>query len=276
LPIWYYQLLVWDDEDMVSIPSSYRRNTTVKTELINFRLPGDMAAALKRAASEDLRSINAQGVYYFRMGLVAESRYPPGNGGVVPVARPMAVPTPEPDQKPPSAAAETRLETSTELQAIGVVTTINEELRRDGHSPLTGHTYKAICRLLSTEFKDVRDLAAARAKGSTQWLDAGALPGLIRALFPDDLGAIAMAKKTQNAVQMQRKIATGSEVRQFISAKGIVPGMSPTEAVQRGPQAWLDAGIGEDNARKLFDEQTAVEARRRANARGNAKKKRAA
>jgi hypothetical protein len=35
----------------------------------------------------------------------------------------------------------------------------------------------------------------------------------------------------------------------------------------------LDAGIGEDTARNLFDERTALEARRRTTARGNAKKK---
>jgi hypothetical protein len=51
-------------------------------------------------------------------------------------------------------------------------------------------------------------------------------------------------------------------------------GMSIDQAVRQGPEVWLDAGVGEDVARKLFGEQAALEARRRANARGNAKKRR--
>jgi hypothetical protein len=265
----------------------------VKTELINFRLPEDIAAALKRAASEDLRSINAQGLFYIRSGLLAEGRYHAGNGSAAePVARLVAVPapvtvlTPAPDR--PAAAPKTDLETQTEMQARGVVATINEELRQEGHRPLTGNTHGELGDLLSTAFKDVRDLAAAREKGATKWLSAGAKPGLIHALFPDDRGAVEMAKKAQNAVWMKRRHDLASDLQRFIYDKGILgrgatalrrildqrfPGMTPEEAVKQGAEAWLDAGVGEEVARKLFDKRTADEARRRATARANAKKK---
>jgi hypothetical protein len=97
-----------------------------------------------------------------------------------------------------------------------------------------------------------------------------------------------MAKKAQNAAHLKRKIERGSELRRFISAKGIVgkgavalrrimdqrfPGMTIAAAIEQGPETWLDAGVGEDVARRLFDEPTAVEARRRAYARGTAKKR---
>jgi hypothetical protein len=90
---------------------------------------------------------------------------------------------------------------------------------------------------------------------------------------------------------MKQKIASGSEIGQFISAKGIVgrgatalrrimaqsfPGMSISEAIKQGREAWLDAGLGEENARRIFDEATAIEARRRTDARGNARKKKVA
>jgi DNA-binding XRE family transcriptional regulator len=96
---------------MVPQPLSYRRNTTVKTELINFRLPDDLAAALKRAASDELRSINGQGVYYLRKGLLEAGRYLPGNADVAPAGQvadppspavPAAVPTPSAAEPAPT------------------------------------------------------------------------------------------------------------------------------------------------------------------------------
>jgi hypothetical protein len=81
---------------------------------------------------------------------------------------------------------------------------------------------------------------------------------------------------------MKQKIASGSEIGQFISAKGISAGVRRRTAhhgselprnvgrrsYQAGSEAWLDAGLGEENARRIFDEATAIEARRRADARG--------
>jgi hypothetical protein len=132
----------------------------------------------------------------------------------------------------------------------------------------------------------VTDLASARAKGPRAWIKAGARPGLIEALFPGDREAMEAARKQANRIQMDRRLTT--DVQLFIKEKhingqgarvlrrllaGPFAGMTIEEAVAKGPGAWLDAGVGEDVARKIFDEKTAFEARRRANARGNARKR---
>jgi hypothetical protein len=46
--------------------------------------------------------------------------------------------------------------------------------------------------------------------------------------------------------------------------------MTVEQAIQQGPAAWLDAGMSEGVARQLFDETTAIKAKRRAEARQNA------
>jgi len=269
-----YQHLSTETRIMTTPPAS------TKTFVVGVRFKGSVLERLRARAEAERRSVSTLAGMLVEDALDQEPGAPASRSAGGRMSRPGV-------QEPPSAPAP-RLETSTDLQAIGVVTTINEELRREGHTPLTGNTYTGLCRLLSTVFRDVRDLAGARAKGPTQWLNAGALPGLIRALYPDDLGAVAMAKKAQNAVQMKRKLATASELQQFISARGIVgqgavalrriiaqhfPGMTISEAIKQGPDVWLDAGIGEENARRLFNEKTAVEARRRAYVMGNASKK---
>jgi plasmid stability protein len=203
-----------------------------------------------------------------------------------PIARPSApaIAARSPGAAPPISAPTAAME----RQAIGVAATINEDLIRDRINPASGPTHVAICRLLATAFPDVRDLAGARAQGVEAWLSAGATPGLISRLFPDDKGAMAMAKSGLAAIQAARKLEAGSEIGRFIAAKGILgrgahnlrtllathfAGMSIDEAVQQGSEAWLDAGVGEDVARKIFGEPTAIEARRRAYARDNAKKR---
>jgi hypothetical protein len=275
----------------------YRRNTTVKTELINFRIPEDLAAALRRAAADNIRSVNAQGVFYLRQGLTAEGRYQseapttghasPGRTGLskaaqggeratdrqrVSIAPPMLPPG---SQEAPSAA---RVE--------AIIAALEVEIRHEQNRPL-GSNAAMLRKLLPTTFPDVSGLQSVRAKGLAAWIDAGAGPGLIGVLFPNDPEAVTWAKKQKNAVQMDRRIAEGPELKRFIADKGIkgrgavnlrnvleqFDGMTIAEAVQQGPLAWLDAGIGEDCARKIFDETTAREAKRRATSRGNVQKK---
>ena len=72
---------------------------------------------------------------------------------------------------------------------------------------------------------------------------------------------------TQNAARFglvgKGSVALDSMMREHFA------GMTVEQAIQRGPAAWLDAGVTESIARQLFDEPTAKEARRRCQARYN-------
>jgi Arc-like DNA binding domain len=264
------------------------------TSDFHMRFPPEMFERVKQRAAKYRRSIHSEILFIVEAALEADAQPAHARQAIVQPPRPIArPPAPAIAARPPGAA--TRAATSPtsapaagmERQAIGVAATINEELRRDGLSPISGPTHVAICRLLATTFPGVRDLAGARAQGVEAWLSAGAMPGLISRLYPDDKGALAMAKSARNAVQIKRRLELGSELQRFIAEKGIAgrgaenmrnvlehfPGMSPHEAVEQGPEAWLDAGVGEEVARKVFGEDVAKEAKRRGYARNNAKRR---
>jgi hypothetical protein len=173
-----------------------------------------------------------------------------------------------------------------------VIAAINAEVRCEQQRALGGIIQRDLRRILKIEpFTDVADLGSARAKDPDAWIAADAGPGLIGVLFPNNRDIVARAVTRKNRVMMDLRLARyGTELQKFGASVGIsgraavnlrntlqhFPGMSIEEAVRQGPAAWLDAEVSEDVARKLFDERTAMEARRRGNARSMAKKKIAA
>jgi hypothetical protein len=260
----------------------------------HMRFPPSVFEQVKQRAAKNRRSIHSEILFIVEAAIEDDPGPTPAPRAIAQPPRPIVrPPAPTIAAQPPSAATRAAPlsnppTAAMERQAIGVTATINEALRHDGLSPIGGPTHVAICRLLATTFPDVRDLAGARALGAEAWLSAGASPGLISRLYPDDKGALQIAKRAKNAVQMNRKLEHGSELQRFISENGIVgrgavnlrnvlsqhfAGISIDEAVQQGSDAWLDAGVSETVARQIFGEQAALEARRRAYARGNAKKR---
>lgn len=174
------------------------------------------------------------------------------------------------------------------MRVGAIIAAIGVEVRSEQNRPL-GKNQIWLRQLIESTFPDVTDLSSARAIGSDAWIDAGARPGLITVLFPGDRAALEAAKKAQNRVQMDRQIAA-TDVRRFIKEKGIYgrgatnfrrvlaehfADMSPEEAFAKGPEAWLAGGISEDTARRLFGDDVGDEAKRRTQARSNAKKRHA-
>lgn len=181
----------------------------------------------------------------------------------------------------------TRQETPSGVRVAAIVAAIAVEVRAEQNRPL-GKNQIWLRELINSTFPDVSDLQTARAKGAGAWIEAGARPGVIGVLFPGDRGAMKAATQAQNCVQMDRRIAA-TDIQRFIKQKGIYgrgatnfrqvleehfTGMSPEEAFAKGPDAWLAGGISEDTARRLFGDNVGDEAKRRATARGNAKKRR--
>lgn len=266
----------------------------MKTEMINFRLPSDLASALKRAAADDLRSTHSQGILYIRQALIAEGRYQPDSPsramreagptraravGTVDrqsaLAVPIGLPRPSTRAEPPSG-----------VRLGAIIAAIGVEVRAEQNRPL-GKNQILLRLMIEQKFPGVTDLSSARAIGLDAWVAAGARPGLIGVLFPGDRAAVEAAKKAQNRAQMDRQIAAGSDNKRFIAEKGIYgrgavnfrhvmakqfPGLSPEEAFAKGPEAWLAGGVSEDTARRLFGDEVGVEARRRSLARSNQRK----
>lgn len=253
----------------------------IKTTVIGCRLTESVLMRLKARAAAEKRQVAALVAIVVEEWLDASDQgRPPGAPGAVHWQR-------APEGSPPALEPASAPAMSTEVRVIAAMAAISAQIRAEQNRPLGAINSSTLSRLLKTEFLDVTDLHSARAKGPGAWADAGSGPGLIAQLFPDDREAVARAKKQKNAIKMSRRIEGGSEVQRFISSKGIVgrgsvnvaavlakfPGLTPTEAVNQGPQAWLDRGLGEESARKIFDERTAATARRLRDVRGNNRKK---
>jgi hypothetical protein len=271
-------------------------------DVLNVRLPKDLSAAIKRAAELDERSVNGQVIVYLRRCLITDGHYQ----SVRPVVTAEPTPTPlskaaaEPlpvaqvVQRAPVATPKlprpsTRQETPSGVRVAAIIAAIGVEVRAEQNRPL-GKNQIFLRQLIESTFPYVTDLSSARAIGLDAWIDAGARPGLIAVLFPGDRSALGEAKRQQNRVQIDRQMAAGDEVKRFSHAKGLYgrgavvfrdilaqhfPGMRVEDAVAKGPDAWLTAGVSEDTARRLFGDDVGDEAKRRTQARSNAKKKRA-
>ena len=170
-----------------------------------------------------------------------------------------------------------------------VIASIAAEVRHEQDRPLGSTLTLAMKALLETpELADVTDLRTARAAGVDIWVNQGARQGLIAVLFPDDPTATRKARQARHQYQIARRralapAATQTAARYGIFGKGAAvldrlmrdhfAGMTVEEAIQKGPAAWLEAGVSEALARQLFGEQTAREALLRAAQRSNAKRR---
>jgi hypothetical protein len=267
-------------------------------DVINLRLPADLGAAFRQAAAANERSINGQAIIYLRKGLIADGHYQSSvvaEGAKGPAAEPAGVErklvpmtralrvaaAASPKPRPPA-----RPEPPSGVRVGAIIAAIGVEVRFEQNRPL-GKAQIQLRELIESTFRDVTDLASARAKGAAAWLEAGARPGMIEVLFPDDRGAMAAAKKAQNRVQRYRGIAV-TEDRRLIAEKGIIgqgasslrrvlaerfAGLTIDQAVAKGPAEWLEGGLAEETARRLFGDEVGAEAKRRTQARSNQRKR---
>jgi hypothetical protein len=240
----------------------------IATTVVGARLTASVRAELLKRANE-------RGVPISTMAAIGleEWLYPDA-----PPARtaPNGAKPPAPEQTPPQ-----------RLMAA-VIATIAAEVRHEQNRPL-GSAARNLPALLDTPpLVDVTDLHSARAAGIDAWVSAGCGPGLIAILFPDDSAAIRRAKQRQNKLLSEQRRSRGPQSRQIAARFGVVgsgavaldklmagpfAGMTIEEAIAQGPAAWLEAGVTEGVARTLFNEPTAAEARRRSDARDNARRR---
>lgn len=307
-----FMIALWGHCGMTVGPSQYQLNTVVvprwyqadatmipqwghtmitKNYVINLRLPPDIGESLKRAADMNERSFNALAAIYLRRCLIEDGYYQPtGAATAAPTAAPAVLlpvrgtprhHTPAASPKPPRLPADA-------ASAARIVARITEEIRAETGRPMSSNKGYMRQIIESGAFPDVVDLSSAKAKGAAAWIEAGARPGLIEVLFPADPNARLAARRQQNRDQMDRKLDAGSDDMRFVVEKGIYgrgavvfrrilaehfPGLPIEEAVARGPAAWLEAGVSEDTARRLFGDAAGAEAKRLAVQRGNANKR---
>jgi hypothetical protein len=245
----------------------------IETKILHCRLLPSIHAAFAARAAAEGKTISVW------LAIVAEDSLPPdateartaANG-----ANPAQTnATPEPPPRPLAAA---------------IAAAIDAEIHHEQHRILGAAGRTALAELLDTpDLSSVTDLRTARAAGIDVWIAAGCGPGLAVRLFPDDpAGTARRAKQAQNQVQMAQRRAAAPPATQVASRYGIVgrgsavldrimrerfPDMTVDDAVKLGADAWLDAGVTEAIGRALFNEDVAIEAKRRADARGNARRR---
>jgi hypothetical protein len=164
------------------------------------RISPSLLEMLKRKAADKRWSASACATILLEEVLTAD---PVANPGIRPE------PDPEPIQASPvrfdiprhNGQPATNLTPRTRSDAAGLTAVIAKDL-----PPLHGQVYSALERILrSGAFPGLASAADARAIKDEDWADAGATPGLMRALFPNNIGAERLALKT--------KWRTGGEVR---------------------------------------------------------------